>query len=77
MNIHMKCNVGKSERAMRIFFGAMLICLAFIGLIPDAAGIMATVVGTLSFFTGAISYCPMYDRMGMDTSKPKQGTLAT
>lgn len=63
----MTCNVGGIERPIRIVIGILALGVgAFAGLPPIGTGI-ALVVGTIALVTGAISYCPLWTILGMNT----------
>ncbi len=60
----LKKNVGYTDSIIRVIIGALIVGLGlyfdsywgFIGLIP--------------VFSGAVSFCPIYQLLKMDTSKP-------
>ena len=60
----MKCNVGKTDRALRIIAGLVLI-----------AGGLATqnwliaIIGIVPLLTGVIRWCPAYVPLGINTGK--------
>jgi uncharacterized membrane protein HdeD (DUF308 family) len=51
----MKCNVGSSERIIRILVGAILVTLAF----THQLGLWAW-IGVVPLFTGIVRFCPLY-----------------
>ena len=63
----MKCNVGGSEKTLRIFFG--VVCFALILLLPMIAPgkILFGLLGGYSLITGAIGFCPLNLVVGRDT----------
>jgi DUF2892 family protein len=63
----MTCNVGGIERPIRIVLGVVLLGIgAFAGL-PVEATILMFVVGTIALVTGAISFCPVWSLLGVNT----------
>ncbi|BFU94852.1 MAG: conserved protein of unknown function [Nitrospira sp.] len=63
----MPCNVGTVERSVRILLGILLLGIgAFAGLSPMVTGV-ALVVGTIALVTGAISFCPLWALLGLNT----------
>jgi uncharacterized membrane protein HdeD (DUF308 family) len=63
----MTCNVGGTERGIRIVIGVALIAAgAFAGL-PEAGMYAAYVVGAVALVTGAIGYCPAWTLLGINT----------
>ena len=67
----MNCNVGGTERGIRIVLGIVLIGAgAFAGL-PDAGMYAAYVVGAVALVTGAIGFCPAWQLFGINTCPAK------
>ncbi|MGH7146300.1 MAG: YgaP family membrane protein [Nitrospiraceae bacterium] len=67
----MTCNVGGTERSIRIVLGLVLIAVgAFAGL-PEAGMIAAYVVGAVALVTGAIGFCPAWSLFGVNTCPAK------
>lgn len=70
----MTCNVGGIERPIRIVLGIVLLGIgAFAGLPVEATTVML-VVGTIALVTGAISFCPVWALLGMNTCPTTPGT---
>ena len=59
----MQCNVGKTERVIRVIAGLAII----------AAGFMYEswwgAIGLVPLLTGATGYCPPYHMLGISTNK--------
>lgn len=59
----MQCNIGKTDQAIRIIVGIVLI----------AAGLYFKswwgAVGLVPLFTGALRWCPPYQLLGISTDK--------
>jgi uncharacterized membrane protein HdeD (DUF308 family) len=67
----MTCNVGGTERGIRIVLGIVLVGVgAFAGL-PDAGMYAAYVVGAVALVTGAVGYCPAWQLFGVNTCPAK------
>lgn len=59
----MKCNVGKTERTIRIILGFLIVS---IGVYYKS---WWGVVGFAPIITGLIGYCPLSDILGISTCK--------
>lgn len=62
----MKANVGGIDRALRILAGLGLIAWAATG------GPVWAWIGVVPLATGALSFCPFYPLLGMNTCPIKQ-----
>ena len=62
----MKCNVGGTDRIIRIILGVVIILAGFY--FKSWWG----VVGILPIVTGLIRFCPAYVPFGFSTCKPDQ-----
>jgi len=60
----MTCNVGKTERVIRVLAGLGILSLVFIG--PQTAWGW---IGAIPLLTGLIGYCPAYSLIGFNTCK--------
>lgn len=60
----MACNVGKTERVIRVLAGLGILSLVFIG--PQTAWGW---IGAVPLLTGLIGYCPAYSLIGFNTCK--------
>jgi hypothetical protein len=63
----MKCNVGGTERSIRI--GAGLLALG-IGLFAGVSAAMAwaiLAVGAILLLTGSVGFCPLFTLLGVNT----------
>ncbi len=65
----MKCNVGTTDRVLRITGGLAIIVWGF--LTHNWWG----AVGVVPILTGSFRFCPAYLPFGISTSKDKEGTL--
>lgn len=55
-------NVGKIDRILRILIGLALLSLVFVG--PKT---MWGLIGLVPLGTAAVSFCPLYRLLGVDT----------
>ncbi len=62
----MQCNVGHTDRVLRITAGSLLILLSLSGVIGAWGWI-----GVVPLATGIFRFCPAYPRLGMKTAKKK------
>ena len=62
----MQCNVGNTDRILRITAVSLLIILAITGIIGPWGWI-----GILPLITGFFRFCPAYPLLGMSTAKKK------
>ena len=60
----MKCNIGNTDRILRITVGAILTGLAAFGITGPWAWI-----GIIPLVTGVFRICPAYDLLGINTAK--------
>lgn len=59
----MKCNVGKTDRSLRIIVGAVILLAGL------AAHNWLGIVGLVLIGTGLIRWCPAYIPLGINTDK--------
>lgn len=62
----MQCNVGQTDRVLRITAGSLLILLSLSGVIGAWGWI-----GLVPLATGIFRFCPAYPLLGMNTIKKK------
>jgi hypothetical protein len=62
--MNMKCNIGHTDRVLRMTVGVTLMGLAGFGIIGAWGWI-----GIIPLATGALGNCPVYDLMGIKTTK--------
>lgn len=62
----MQCNVGNTDRVLRITVGILLIVLSLSGVIGAWGWI-----GLMPLATGIFRFCPAYPLLGMNTAKKK------
>lgn len=63
----MSCNVGISERTIRIIVGVALLLVAFLTGIPAWGAILAGIIGVVALVTGAVGFCPAWKILGLNT----------
>jgi hypothetical protein len=62
--LHMKCNMGHTDRVLRMTVGVTLMGLAGFGITGPWAWI-----GIVPLLTGMIGNCPAYSILGINTGK--------
>ncbi|KZE34462.1 DUF2892 family protein [Crenobacter luteus] len=62
----MQCNIGKTERVIRVLAGLAIVSLAFVG--PQSPWAW---LGLAPLVTGLIGWCPPYALFGINTCKPR------
>ncbi|HMU55440.1 MAG TPA: DUF2892 domain-containing protein [Nitrospira sp.] len=63
----MPCNLGNVERSIRILLGILLLGIgAFAGLSAVATAVLL-IAGTIALVTGAVSFCPLWALLGLNT----------
>lgn len=65
----MKCNVGKTDKIIRIVVGLALIAYGII----DQCYLVAA-IGLIPLITGIVSFCPLYSIFGINTQCNKEET---
>lgn len=71
----MKQNVGSLDRIIRFVLGVVLVLaglLALGGLSGNIWGIVAAVAGLVLIVTAAISWCPIWMALGINTHKSEE-----
>jgi DUF2892 family protein len=63
----MTCNVGGTERPIRIVVGILVLGIGTFAPLPLLGTAIALVVGTIALVTGVIQYCPLWALLGMNT----------
>lgn len=67
----MTCNVGATERTIRILLGIGLVLIGYFGPLPVWGAMTAYVVGAVALVTGAVQFCPLWKVLGVNTCAPK------
>ena len=60
----MKCNIGHTDRVLRMTVGVTLMGLAGYGIVGTWGGI-----GIIPLVTGMMGNCPAYSLLGLNTAK--------
>lgn len=63
----MKCNVGRSERGIRIVIGVALLGVALFHVVAGYLAVIAYVLAAIALITGAAGYCPAWALFGINT----------
>ena len=66
----MTCNLGKTDRVLRVISGMLLIGLGFY--LAGNIGIVIGVIGAIPLLTGLVGYCPAYTLFKIDTCNTKK-----
>ncbi len=64
----MECNVGSTERIVRLVLGIVLIASGFLAL-SGSLQIIGYVIGAIMLLTGITAYCPLNALMGRNSCK--------
>jgi len=64
----MKCNVGSTDRTIRLILGVVLLLLAFFTL-KGTAALVSGLLGAIFVVTALIRFCPLYAIFGINTCK--------
>ncbi len=67
----MQKNVGTLDRSIRALAGIAAIAAYIFSLVEGTVGIVVLVVGIVLLVTSAISWCPPYTLLGINTSGRK------
>jgi hypothetical protein len=67
----MKKNVGTIDRTIRALVGIAAILAYVLGMVQGTLGIVALVVGVVMLGTAALSWCPPYALLGINTCGTK------
>ena len=67
----MTCNVGGTERGIRIVVRIALIAAGVFAGLPEAGMYAAYVVGAVALVTGGVGYCPAWTLLGINTCPVK------
>jgi hypothetical protein len=67
----MKKNMGKLDRGMRVVVALVLGFMVFIGKLEGMMYNIALALSTIFLLTSAISFCPLYVPLGINTCEKK------
>ena len=68
----MKKNMRNADRTIRILAGIVFAVLYFTGTVTGTWGIALLVFGEIFLLTSFVSFCPLYEMIGMDTYPHKK-----
>ena len=68
----MKKNMGSLDRIVRILLATVMAALFFTGTVTGTLGIVLLVLAVVFAATSAISFCPLYTLVGIQTCGTKQ-----
>ena len=68
----MKCNVGKTDKIIRIIIGIITLGIAFFGGVEGTLKIILIIVGIIGLGTGILGFCALYTLLGINTCKTKE-----
>ena len=63
----MTCNIGKTERILRVIVGLIITSLAFVG--PQSKWAL---LGLVPVLTGLLGWCGLYTLLGLNTCPMKK-----
>ena len=69
----MVCNIGTTERIVRVGIGLALIAWAIWGLSGTVQWIVG-ILGLVPLVTGAVRFCPLWSLLGINTCKADHKT---
>lgn len=67
----MTCNLGKTERAIRVILGGILVTIGYLADISMGAVIAIYLVGAVALVSGIAGFCPAWKLLGIDTCHTK------
>ncbi len=68
----MKCNVGGTDRTIRIVLGILLVIAGLFAQLEMTWRIVVLVVGAIALVTAFVRFCPINAMLGLDTSEKKE-----
>ncbi len=63
--------MGNIDRVIRLLVAVVILVLYFIKVLPGTLGIILLIVAGIFVLTSAISFCPLYVLLGVNTCKKK------
>jgi hypothetical protein len=64
----MECNIGKTERRIRVGVGLLFLGIASFAILPEWGLILGLVLGAIGVATGVVGHCPLWKIFGVNTS---------
>lgn len=68
----MKKNMGKTDKAIRLFVAAVIALLLFAKVLTGTLGIILFILAVVFVVTSLISFCPLYTLFGINTLPAKK-----
>jgi hypothetical protein len=68
----MKKNMGNTDRIMRIILATLFAALYATGTVSGNSGFILLLLGAYFLATAAISLCPLYNLLGINTDSTKK-----
>ena len=65
----MKKNMGNIDKLIRVIIAAVFGVLYFTGTVTGTTGLILVILGGVFLATSAISFCPLYTLIGINTCK--------
>ncbi|MFM8551829.1 MAG: DUF2892 domain-containing protein [Nitrospiraceae bacterium] len=70
----MACNLGNTERAIRVIVGGILVTVGYLADISMGAVIAVYLSGTIALMSGIAGFCPAWKLLGINTCPVHQPT---
>lgn len=67
--IHMKPNMGSTDRFLRIVAAVVIAVLYFSGVLQGTLGVVLLVLASVFVLTSFVSFCPLYPLFGIRARK--------
>ncbi len=68
----MMCNLGLTERAIRVIVGGTLVTIGYLADISMGAVIAVYLVGAIALMSGIAGFCPAWKLLGINTCATKK-----
>jgi uncharacterized membrane protein HdeD (DUF308 family) len=68
----MTCNLGLTERTIRVIVGGTLVTIGYLADISMGAVIAVYLVGAITLMSGIAGFCPAWKLMGINTCRAKE-----
>jgi hypothetical protein len=68
----MKKNMGTADKLIRLIVAAVLTFLFYNGTITGTLGIVVVVIAAVFALTSLVSFCPLYNLLGINTCPVKK-----
>lgn len=67
----MTCNLGLTERTIRVIVGGALVTVGYLADISMGAVIAIYLIGTVALLSGIVGFCPAWKLLGINTCQGK------